>query len=314
MEPNEQENDRSIPDDPGIAQDQERQWLGDHPEAAPDESRNSVVTGNPDQAPVRRTANTGDLDQETGPPASGPGPAAAAAPGLNAELGFERNTDFMGDDAAIAETEEFARGSGFLPGKLWGEEALGAGSGEPGKGEATSPRGFDPTAKQESNRASAQPGTGPEAALPPQADLRFQGRDEEDRPQVTGIQAFGRDVGASGLAGDREVFVEAENPPNRPRRSSEWTAILGRLGGSSPGSEENAQLAEKFSAVRFPAPRDEVLRLIPPGTEFRARGLAVDLREAVADSRAREFRTLYDLIDAVKDEIRRAERRQANPG
>ena len=95
------------------------------------------------------------------------------------------------------------------------------------------------------------------------------------------------------------------NPP------SDWTAVLGRLGGASPGSEENLRLAERFTAVRFPASREDVLHCLPPTAEFKAaRTVSVDLREAINDSQAQSFRNLYDLIEAVKDEVRLAGKRQ----
>lgn len=105
--------------------------------------------------------------------------------------------------------------------------------------------------------------------------------------------------------------MESKNNGNRAGHSSDWTAVLGKLGGSSPGSEYNLQLAEKFANVNFPAGKDEVLRALPPDAEFRVSVAAVDLREAVMESKAREFRGLYDLIDCVKDELRRAERRES---
>jgi len=97
----------------------------------------------------------------------------------------------------------------------------------------------------------------------------------------------------------------------RSNPASDWTAVLGRLGGTSPGSEENQQLAETFAAVRFPASREDVLRCLPPTAEFKAaRTVSVDLREAITDSQAQAFRNLYDLIEAVKDEVRRSGIRQ----
>jgi hypothetical protein len=166
--------ERELEDEDGEAQDVEREWLGDHPELAADQSRISV-------------AGTGD----------------------------------------------FGRGSGVLSGKSRGGDALEARSGE---------------------------AAGPER--------------------------------------------------RRAGRPSDWSAVLGRLGGSSPGSEENLQLAEKFAAVRFPATRDDVLRSLPPDAGFRVRSAAVDLREAIQESRAQVFQNTYDLIDAVKDEFRRAEQRE----
>jgi hypothetical protein len=256
--------------------------------------------------------NTGDVVEDAGDAASGAGPAA--------DLDFDRTTDYMGSEASVAETGDFSRGSGSLAGKLWGEEAIGAGSGEPrgpegtGSGDMTASRGFDPSAKQEANRRSAEPGSSlSDAGVSDQGDRIGQGRDLGERSQVTATQAFGRDIGISGLPGDQSLVVEGGNRPRRANHPSDWTAVLGRLGGASPGSEENLQLAEKFAAVRFPASREDVLRSLPPACEFRARTVSVDLREAIAESRTPSFRNLYDLIDAVKDEIRRAEKRQPNP-
>jgi hypothetical protein len=300
MEPKDLENaGRDPEEEDGAAQDVEREWLGDHPELAPDESRISVERGGPDKASIRRTANTGDI-VESGPRGEGP----------QAELGFERTTDYMGSEGSIAETEEGTRGSGSIAGKLWGEEAIGARSGEDHPAAMTEGQGFDSSVEQDRNRRSAEPGSGlSEAGIPDQGDRRYQGRDLGERSQVTGTQSFGRDIGASGLPGDRILEEEGRNRPRRSNRSSDWTAVLGRLGGSSPGSEENLQLAEKFAMVNFPATRDEVLNRLPPVCEFKVRTVSVDLREAVAESRAQRFTTLYDLIDAVKDEIRRAEKR-----
>ena len=310
MEPKDLENEeRDDPDDPEAAQDVEREWLGDHPELAPDESRISVVTGeNLENESIRRTANTGDIVDDAGDAASGAGP--------NPELAFDRSTDYMGSEASVAETEEFTRGSGSLPGKLWGEDAIGVGSGEPagpegtGAGETTAVQGFDPSAKQEANRRSAESGT---ASTEPAAygsdDRNSQGRDLGERTQVTATQAFGRDIGISGLPGDSSDVVEGANPSPRTNHNSDWTAVLGRLGGSSPGSEENLQLAELFAPVRFPATREDVLHCLPAAAEFRVRTVSVDLREAITESSSLSFRNLYDLIDAVKDGIRRAEKR-----
>lgn len=306
MEPKDEEGrEHGIPEDEDASRDQEREWLGDHPELAADESRISVVKGDPDRESIRRTANTGDIVDDAGDAASGAGP--------NPELGFERTTDYMGSEASVAETEEGARGSGRITGKLWGEEAIGAHSGETDAPELTEGGGFDPSARQEADRRSAETGSGLSAeASPERGDRVGQGRDLGERLQVTASQAFGRDIGASGLPGNREPAEEGENRPRRAARPSDWTAVLGRLGGSSPGSEENLQVAEKFAAVRFPASREEVLRSLAPDAGFRARSVSVDLREAIADSRTREFRSMHDLIDAVKDEIRRAEHRQTH--
>jgi len=292
--------------------DIENEWLGDHPELAPDESRISVVTGqDPEKASVRRTANTGDIVEDAGDAASGAGP--------NPELAFDRNSDYMGSEASVAETEDFSRGSGALSGKLWGEEAIDARSGEPGgpegagSGETTATRGFDSSVQQEANRRSAEPGTQLSEGGPDRGDRVGQGRDLGERSQVTSTQTFGRDIGISGLPGNRSPAGEGENRARRGQRPSDWTAVLGHLGGSSPGSEENQQLFEKFASVRFPASRDDVLRGLPPSAEFRSRSIAVDLHEAISESRAQAFGNMYDLIDAVKDHIRRSEKRQPHP-
>lgn len=263
METKDMENqDGDIPDEPGqeVVQDEERDWLGDHPEFASDESRISVVTGRDrERESVRRTANTGDIVEDAGDAATGAGP--------NPELDFDRNNDYMGNEASIAETEDFARGSGSLAERQPVEEADGA-----------------------------------EADVSESGEVRSDGA-------PSGSAAIGRDIGASGLPGDRTLDAEEDERPRRPSHASDWTAVLGRLGGSSPGSEENQQLAERFAGLRFPASREEALRSLPAAAEFRARSVSVDLREAIADSRTQTFRNLYDLIDAVKDEIRRAEKR-----
>ena len=97
-------------------------------------------------------------------------------------------------------------------------------------------------------------------------------------------------------------------------KSSDWTAVLRKLGGGSPGSEENLQVAGLFAKVLFPASREEVLDRLTPGSEFRAGNLSVDLREAVSESRTATFRTLYDVIDCVKDALLKAEWLESHPG
>jgi hypothetical protein len=98
------------------------------------------------------------------------------------------------------------------------------------------------------------------------------------------------------------------NPERRTQEHKVWSSILRRLGGSSPGSEENLQLADLFSRVQFPADRDGVLNRLAPEAEIRLReGIVVDLRQAVERSRAGIFRSLGDLVDCVKDELRRQE-------
>lgn len=104
--------------------------------------------------------------------------------------------------------------------------------------------------------------------------------------------------------------MESRNVLNR---ASELAAVLGKLGGASPGSEWNLQLAERFGAVKFPATKEEVLAGLIPPSEVRFRGFEVDLREAVTESRAREFRTVYELIECVKDALRRTGRREPAP-
>ncbi len=97
-------------------------------------------------------------------------------------------------------------------------------------------------------------------------------------------------------------------------RSSEWKAVLAKLGGGSPGSDENVQLAGLLSAVAFPATRDEALAGLAPGSEFRVRSVSVDLREAVSESPYTAFASMYAIIDCVKDALRRAERLEHSQG
>jgi hypothetical protein len=299
----------------GTREDIERAWLGDHPELAADESRISVVTGDAGAESIRRTANTGDIVEDAGDGPSG----QDADPGLD----FDRGTDYMGSEAAVAETEDFGRGSGALSGKLHGEEAIGARSGEArgpdgaAGGGTSSSQGFDSSLQQEANRRSAEPGSAlSDAGGPDRGDRIGQGRDLGERTQATASQAFGRDIGSSGLSGDPDPAVTGANregpsgPARGASRPSDWTAVLGRLGGSSPGSEENLKLAERFAAVRFPATREDVLRSLPAVAEFRVRSASVDLREAIQESSAPMFQNTYELIEAVKDEFRRSEKRE----
>jgi len=320
-EPEREPGNREYPepdvmDEDGSERDEEREWLGDHPEMAADESRISVVTGDPERASVRRTANTGDIVEDAGDAASGAGPAS--------ELAFDRNSDYMGSEGSVAETEDFRRGSGALSGKLWGEEAVGARSGDssgPARsaaGETTAAQGFDSSVQQEANRRAAETGTAlSDAGAADRGDQIGQGRDLGDRTQATATQAFGRDIGASGLGSDRTAVAagpDREEPQERSRgaaRPSDWSAVLGRLGGSSPGSEENLQLAERFAAVRFPASREDVLRSLPAQAGFRVRSAHVDLHAAIQESTAPVFQSTCDLIEAVKDEFRRSEKRES---
>lgn len=100
---------------------------------------------------------------------------------------------------------------------------------------------------------------------------------------------------------------------NNGNRSPGLGAVLGKLGGVSPGSEWNLELAERFSGARFPAAKEDVLAALVPPTEFRLGGFEVDLREAVTEARAREFRSVFELIECVKDELRRSARRASAP-
>lgn len=113
-------------------------------------------------------------------------------------------------------------------------------------------------------------------------------------------------IGGEGNEGAVERF--------RDREHAGWTAVLGKLGGSSPGSEENLRLGEIFRRVKFPADRGQVLEKLDPGAEFLVRpGVALDMREAVELSRVSEFRNLNDLIDCVKDALRRADALERHP-
>lgn len=255
----------------GTGEDIERAWLGDHPELATDESRISVVTGDGGRESIRRTANTGDIVEDAGDAESG----EEADPGL----AFEHD--------------------GGVPG-------------------TTSARGFDSSLQQDANRRAADAGTALSDGGPAdRGDRVGQGRDLGARPQATASQAFGRDIGSSGLPGNGIPAVTGRNresasgPARGSARPSDWSAVLGRLGGSSPGSEENLKLAEIFAGVRFPASREDVLRCLPAVSEFRVRSASVDVRESIQESSAGQFQNTYELIEAVKDEFRRAEKREA---
>jgi hypothetical protein len=269
----------------------------DRPEEAPDQSRISVEKiKSLEDEPIRRLANTGDIVEDAGEK-----PAA--------ELRFDRNQDFAGNEASLDTDADYSRGSGFLGGKLIGEPPAS----EEEISEPTSNRGFDPSAEQAKNiaaarRQSPQPGRSGPADMG--GDLRDQGRDIGRRDQVTGLQRFGRDMGSSGLSELGEHFEAADLPQHdaSTKEHEEWSRVLRRLGGSSPGSAENLQLTEKFGVVQFPATHDAVLRKLAPGTEFRIKeGIAIDLRQAVMESHTEVFRNMNDLIDCVKDALRRAE-------
>jgi len=307
------------PDDPGAGPDHDTdEWLRDHPELAPDESRISVVdeVRNLEDEPISRLANTGDIVEETNEqPREG--------------VGFKRNEDFSGDEASLSTDADFSRGSGWIGGKLWGEEALGVSSNENTPRESADPTGFAPSTEQRINqeairRENTDSGNVPVTDGQPSdvksrdgmaGDKWSQGRDLGTRQQATASQAFGRDIGSSGLPG----FEAAEDEESIIRRRAatrqhaDWAAVLGKLGGGSPGSQENLQLAEKFNMVKFPSTRDEVLQKLPPGSEFRIKDVSVDLREAVAGSHIPLFRSSSDLIDCVKDAIRKAEKLERHP-
>jgi hypothetical protein len=133
----------------------------------------------------------------------------------------------------------------------------------------------------------------------------------------TGISESASGPAAASSSSDLESDIEeggdwsptSARRPAPSARDKEWSAVLGRLGGSSPGSRENLALADKFAYVQFPAARDTVLGGLHPVDEFQLReGISVDLRHAVASSRKESFRNMNELIDCVKEELRRADR------
>ena len=306
--------------------------FSDHAELAPEEGRISVRRGKkPDQESIRRRANTGDAVDEAGDKQH------------KAELDFSRNQDFTGDEGRLPSEPDYSRGSGYLGTDLVGEEEpdrplpgtnTGVGDrhgfyeGVPGiRPQDLANRGFDLSESQQKNKdaalrdAAAREALREAAALenpesndpsrrPSQdmgGDARSQGREGGARVQATGSQRFGRDMGAQGLS-QENAEGEAIRPEPMTREHRDWVAVLGRLGGSSPGSEENLLLAEKFHMVQFPCSREEVLRRLGPKAEFPVRqGITVDLRHAVESCRLESFRNLNDLIDCVKDELRRME-------
>jgi hypothetical protein len=264
---------------------------------------------NLDETSIRRRAHTGDAVEDAGDDSQ---------KGLLRPLSFSRNEDFQGNEGKLRTEPDFSRGSGWEGGKLWGEEALGLSSNENTPLDQAAPKGFDASESQLRNREAisreselnkGQPG----AAI--QGDLRDQGRDLGRREQATASQAFGRDVGASGLseAGYDDVEQSIRRRAAQASGSahgSDWTAVLRKLGGSSPGSEENLLLSEKFSGVKFPSSHEEILQKLPADAVFKAGMVSIDLREAVAASRLSRFRSMNDLIDCVKDAIREAEHRE----
>lgn len=277
-------------------QDTDEQFA-DHPELAPSEGRIPVERIKDLEAEAHRRAEAGDAVDDAGDRHH------------KLELNFALNQDFAGDEASLPTDADYSRGSGYIGGKLEGEEHSGESNPV-----GIRPMGFDSSLEQERNREAIlreeEESVGDWSAHPPDPESAIsQGRDIRHPDQVTGIQAFGRDVGATGL--DQEDREEQGTGPARTPPSPEhklWASVLRRLGGSSPGSEENLQLSDRFSRVQFPADRNGVINRIEPGAEFRIReGISVDLKEAVEHSRLKLFRNLGDLVDCVKDELRRQE-------
>jgi hypothetical protein len=279
-------------------------------EDVPDQGRiPTEKVKNLDETSIRRRAHTGDAVEDAGDDSQ---------KGLLRPLSFSRNEDFQGNEGKLRTEADFSRGSGWEGGKLWGEEALGLSSNENTPLDQAAPKGFDPSESQRRNREAisresggSQGGEG--AAI--QGDLRDQGRDLGRRERITGSQAFGRDVGSSGHS--EAAYDDVEETIRRraaqAAHKSDWTAVLGKLGGSSPGSEENLLLSEMFRGVKFPSSREEILQKLPADAVFKVRMLSLDLREAVAASRLGQFRSMNDLIDCVKDAIREAEHREYHP-
>jgi hypothetical protein len=303
-----------------VPEDTDEQFQ-DHPEYAPRQGMPAKERVKRfESMSIRRRANTGDIVDYAGDRH------------FKMELDFSHNHDFGGDQGTFLKDEmrgaDEARGSGFLGGKLHGGYES---SGETEPEEGFSSLGFPYSDSQVRNIEAIQKQEQEvawEAVTDPVIEGLHRGYpsqeesllyDSESRLQVTGTQAFGRDIGASGLSqADRESQIEAggsfQNGPDSQARFSEESilkakaAVLRRLGGSSPGSFENIQLLEKFGKVMFPAYKSEVLHCLSPGAELRTRGeLSISLRDAVVHSRSQVFRNLNDLVDCVKDELRRVE-------
>jgi hypothetical protein len=226
------------------------------------------------------------------------------------ELDFSRNQDFAGNEKSLSTDADFSRGSGFIGGKLVGEGEEGSSEENP---IVTRPEGLGTSANQERTmeaiRREQESSGGDWSASPMDTEQEeARGRDVVRPSQTTGEQRFGRDVGASGL--DQEDREERGMGPGKGANEEQkaWAAVLRRLGGGSPGSEENLQLLERFSRMQFPAEKETVLSRLEPGAEFRIReGVAVDLRQALDHSRSKVFRNPNELVDCVKDELRRQE-------
>jgi hypothetical protein len=268
----------------------------DHPELAPHEGRYSVERVKSVQEELRKRSQAGDGVEDAGD-----------AP-RKRELDFSRNQDFAGDERSLSTDADFSRGSGYSGSQLAGEGP--SGEEHPANDR---PEGFDTSVKQQKNieaiRREEEGEVEDWSARPPLADRdESQGRDVEHPAQATGPQRFGRDVGSSGLDQmEREGHGVAEGRATT-REQQIWASVLRRLGGGSPGSAENLQLLEKFSRVQFPATRDAVIDKLEPGAEFRLKeGIVVDLKSAVERSRNKVFRNPNELVDCVKDELRRQE-------
>lgn len=279
-------------------------------EEVPDQGRiPTEKVKNLDETSIRRRAHTGDAVEDAGDDSQ---------KGLLKPLSFSRNEDFQGNEAKLRTEADFSRGSGWEGGKLWGEEALGLSSNEDTPLDQAAPKGFDLSVSQLRNREAISregggtPGQGGPAM---QGDLRDQGRDLGRRERITASQAFGRDVGSSGLseAGYDDVEESIRRRAAQAAHNSDWTAVLGKLGGSSPGSQENLLLSEKFQGVKFPSSREDILQKLAPDSIFKVRMVSLDLREAVAASRLGQFRSMNEIIDCVKDAIREAEHREHHP-
>jgi hypothetical protein len=270
----------------------------DHPELAPSQGRMSVEKVKDLDEEARKRSLAGDAVEEAGDRQR------------KTDLDFVRNNDYGGNEGSLAGGEpDYSRGSGFIGGKLVGEGP----SGEEDR-IGTHEGGFQSSEKQardlEAIHREEEGGAGDWSAHPSESESHdIQGRDYPKPSQKTGIQGFGRDLGSSGLGQeDREQDSFSQGRTQEPPNHKIWAAILKRLGGSSPGSEENLQLAGLFSRVQFPSDREGVFAKLAPGAEFRLReGIVVDLHQAVEHSRARSFRNIGDLVDCVKDELRRME-------
>jgi hypothetical protein len=268
----------------------------DHPELAPHEGRYSVERVKSMREEIRKRSQSGDGVDEAGDDRR------------KRELDFSRNQDFAGDERSLSTDADFTRGSGYSGSMLAGEGR--SGEDRPANDR---PEGFDPSVDQQRNieaiRREEEGKVEDWSARPPLADRdEDQGRDVGHPAQAAGPQRFGRDLGSSGLDQmEREGRGVVEGRATT-REQKVWASVLRRLGGGSPGSAENLQLMEKFSRVQFPATRETVIDKLEPGAEFRLKeGIVVDLKSAVERSRNKVFRNPNELVDCVKDELRRQE-------